>query len=575
MQAKQPSKHKNRPPTASEAYSRSGFRPSEMPGFEPLDRGMLPLGVQTFSEVRSSGDYYVDKTAYAHRMATEGKCYFLSRPRRFGKSLFVSMLKELFEGNEKLFEGLLIHDQWDWNVSRPVLHLSFGSGHFTIPGGLHEDLSARMQDAESEAGITSNTSALPARLRRLLAELHRRSGRRAVVLIDEYDKPILDAIEDSDPARANRDFPRGEQDLTDRQVGHENPARANRDFLRGFYAMRSKFSDEHLRFVFLTGVSKFSKVSLFSGLNNLQDITLNPAYSTVCGFTETDLDRVFTPELEGLDRDLIREWYNGYSWLGTEKVYNPYDVLMLLHEREFRPHWFETASPTFLINTLIKQRVPTPSLTGTVSRDRLLSSFDVDHIGTEALLFQTGYLTITAAKQNGIHTLYELDYPNLEVRHSLNTALLQKLTGPETSHTATTSNLPNLLLQGDTQGLRELFECFFSSIPHQWHTTNHAAQYESYYSSIFYTYFTACGIDTRVEDTTNRGRIDMTAITPQHIWIFEFKTTKHTPTGTALQQIHDRGYPDKYRTHNLPIILVGIEFNPETRNITSFQTTTT
>ena len=308
-------------------------------------------------------------------------------------------------------------------------------------------------------------------------------------------------------------------------------------------------------------MSKFSKVSLFSGLNNLQDITLNPAYSTVCGFTETDLDRVFTPELEGLDRDLIREWYNGYSWLGTEKVYNPYDVLMLLHEREFRPHWFETASPTFLINTLIKQRVPTPSLTGTVSRDRLLSSFDVDHIGTEALLFQTGYLTITAEHDDDGDVSYQLDYPNREVRQSLNKTLLRKLAGNTVTEKVKRTPLLTLLRRGDTQGLRKLFEGFFAGIPHQWHTSGRAARYEAYYASVFYTYFAACGLDITPEDATNLGRVDLTVRTPQHIWIFEFKTTEHTPTGTALQQIHDRGYPDKYRTHGLPIILIGIEFD--------------
>ena len=510
---------------------------------------MLPLGVQTFSEVRRSGDYYVDKTAYALRMTAEGKCYFLSRPRRFGKSLFVSMLKELFEGNEELFEGLFVHDRWDWSVSRPVVHLSFGSGDFTTAGGLYEDLSARMEDAESAAGFADDADALPARLRRLLAKLHRRSGRRVVVLIDEYDKPILDAIRDPDLKRSNRDF------------------------LRGFYAA-VKDADEHVRFVFLTGVSKFSKVSLFSGLNNLKDITLNPAYSSVCGFTEADLDRVFAPELQGLDRDLMREWYNGYGWLGTEKVYNPYDVLMLLDERQFRPHWFETASPTFLIDTLIDRGVPTPMLTGTVDRDRLLSSLDVNRIGTEALLFQTGYLTITGEHDDGGDVSYELDYPNREVRQSLNRTLLRELVGDTTAEKAKRTPLLRLLLHGDVEGLRELFKEFFASIPHQWHTSGRAAKYEACYASVFYTYFAACGLDVAVEDATSLGRVDMAVRTPQNIWLFEFKTTQHATAGAALRQMYDRGYADKYRTHDLPIILAGIEFDTETRNIVDYHTAT-
>ena len=475
-------------------------------------RGVLPLGVQTFSKVRKSGDYYVDKTAYAHKMIAEGECYFLSRPRRFGKSLFVSMLKELFKGNRALFEGLHVHDRWDWSTTHPVVHLSFGSGHFTKPDGLDTNATAQLRRIQEHTEVTAGHGGPSERFVQLLADLHRSSGRQAVVLVDEYDKPILDAIGDPDRARANRDF------------------------LRGFYAA-IKDADEHVRFVFLTGVSKFSKVSLFSGLNNLKDITINPAYSSVCGFTEDDLDRVFAAELRGLDRDLVREWYNGYSWLGPEKVYNPYNVLTLLDEREFMPHWFETASPTFLIDKLTERRVPTPSLTGTVSRDRLLTSFDVDRIGTEALMFQTGYLTITGTKQHGVHTLYELDYPNLEVRHSLHTALLEQLAGPEPSHAATVGVLPEILLEGDTQGLRELFERFFASIPYQWHTTTSrsAAEYESYYASVFYTYFVACGTDVRVEDFTNRGRVDMAALTTRNIWIFEFKTTAHTPPGASLQ----------------------------------------
>ena len=513
---------------------------------------MLPLGLQTFSKVRGSGDYYVDKTAYACRMATEGECYFLSRPRRFGKSLFTSMLKELFEGNEDLFKGLFVHDRWDWSVRHPVIRIDFSGGLFTDPDGVRAGVNAQLFGIERRMGITTDYTGLPepARLSLLIEDLHQRSGRRVVVLVDEYDKPILDAINDTDLARSNRDF------------------------LRGFYGSL-KFSDEHLRFVFLTGVSKFSKVSLFSGLNNLKDITTNPAYSSVCGFTEADLDRVFSPELQGLDRDLLREWYNGYNWLGPEKVYNPYDVLMLLDEHEFRAHWFETASPTFLIDTLIKRGVPTPTLTGTVGRDKLLSSFDIDRIGTEALMFQTGYLTITGTKQHGVHTLYELDYPNLEVRHSLHTALLEQLAGPEPSHAATIGDLPEILQKGDTQGLHKLFEQFFAGIPHQWHASGRLARYEAYYASVFYTYFAACGLRITAEDTTNLGRIDLTVHTPNNIWLFEFKTTQHTKKGTALQQIHNRGYADKYRNHNLPIILVGIEFNTKTRNITNYQTTHT
>ena len=238
------------------------------------------------------------------RLIDEGTHFFLSRPRRFGKSLFLDTLKELFEGSEELFQGLAIHDRWDWSVRDPVVRLSFGGGNFKEAGHLHQNVMAQLDRVQRETGVTSDYAMAPERLAHILGALHRDTGRRVVVLIDEYDKPILDAL----------DVPEA--------------ARANRDFLRGFYGV-IKDADAHVRFAFLTGVTKFSKVSLFSGLNNLLDITLEPRYSAICGYTEADLDEVFAVELAGLDRARIREWYNGYGWLGEEKVYNPYDVLLL------------------------------------------------------------------------------------------------------------------------------------------------------------------------------------------------------------------------------------------------------
>ena len=334
-----------------------------------MARRKLPIGIQTFREIREDGCYYVDKTPLMHRLAAEGKHYFLSRPRRFGKSLFLDTLKELFEGSEALFEGLHIHRRWDWSVRHPVVRLSFGAGHFTEPGYLHKNLMAQLDGAEERAGVGSRYDTAPERFGRLLAKLHAHAGERVVVLVDEYDKPILDALDTPEVARANRDY------------------------LRGLYAV-IKDCDAHIRFSFITGVSKFSKVSLFSGLNNLEDLTLDRRCSAICGYTEADLDTVFAPELPGLDRDAIREWYNGYGWLGEEKVYNPFDILLLFRNREFGAWWFETGTPAFLVETLLERRVSSVALDGMMGTSALLSAFDVDAIGTEALLFQTGYLTI-------------------------------------------------------------------------------------------------------------------------------------------------------------------------------------
>ena len=365
-------------------------------------RRRLPIGIQTFREVRQDGCYYVDKTRHIGTLAASGKHYFLSRPRRFGKSLFLDTLKELFEGSEELFQGLAIHGQWDWSVRNPVVRLDFSQGDFTVPGYLHRNAMAQLDGLERRVGVASGYDTAPERLSHLLETLHERTGERVVVLVDEYDKPILDALEDADLARANRNY------------------------LRGLYSTL-KFADAHVRLSFITGVSKFNKVSLFSGLNNLLDITLDPQYSTICGYTEADLDAVFAPELPGLDRAVIREWYNGYSWLGEEKVYNPFDILLLFNSREFKAHWLETGSPTFLVDLLFRRRVRSVDFDGMLASDDLLSAFDVDEIAPEALLFQTGYLTIREREDLGGETFYRLGYPNREVRQGLNRSLLRRL----------------------------------------------------------------------------------------------------------------------------------------------------
>jgi len=293
--------------------------------------------MQTFREVRERECYYVDKTAYLKRLTDEGKHYFLSRPRRFGKSLFLDTLKEFFQGNEGLFEGLYIHDHHDWSKRHPVVRLSFGGGNFTQPGMLEANVMEQLAAAERRMGVVSEYLTAAGRFAYLLEALHGQTGQRVAVLVDEYDKPILDAL-----------------------VEAPEVALANRDYLRGLYGV-IKDSDAHVRFTFLTGISKFSKVNLFSQLNNLTDLTLDPVYSSICGYTEGDLDTVFWPELEGLDRERIREWYNGYSWLGSEKVYNPYDVLLLFRRGRFAAHWFETGTPAFLVDTLFKRQVASVS----------------------------------------------------------------------------------------------------------------------------------------------------------------------------------------------------------------------
>ena len=511
-----------------------------------MTRRRLPIGIQTFREVREEDCYYVDKTGYVERLLAEGKHYFLSRPRRFGKSLFLDTLKELFEGNEALFAGLYIHERHDWSQQHPVVRLSFAGGSFTEPGVLQANVMEQLAAAERRTGLVTEYLTAPGRFANLLEALHRQTGQRVAVLVDEYDKPILDALEMPEVALANRGF------------------------LRGLYGV-IKDSDAHVRFTFLTGITKFSKVNLFSQLNNLTDLTLDPVYSSICGYTEGDLETVFAPELGGLDRERVREWYNGYSWRGNEKVYNPYDVLLLLRRREFKAHWFETGTPAFLVDKLFERRVTSVSLDQTVGTEELLSTFDVEHIGTEALLFQTGYLTIIGEEELGGKALYRLGYPNREVRQSLNEHLLRCLVQDSAQQTANSRRLARLLEAHDCAGLQDLFHAFFASIPYQWYTNNDVARYEGFYASVFYSYFAALGYEIAVEESSSHRRLDMALRTGGRVYLFEFKVVEMAPPGSALAQLQSRDYAAKYRHLKQPIHLIGVEFSRETRNVTAFE----
>ncbi len=511
-----------------------------------MTRRRLPIGIQTFAKIREENYYYVDKTVHLRRLIDEGTHYFLSRPRRFGKSLFLDTMKELFEGNEPLFEGLHVHDHWDWSVRYPVLRLDFGSGNLDEPESLHKEVMAQLDAIERETGVESPYDAASARFRHIIQMLHREAGQRVVVLVDEYDKPILDVLETPEIARANRDF------------------------LRGLYST-IKSNDAHIRFTFLTGVSKFSKVSLFSGLNNLTDITIDPQYSDLCGYTETDLDVVFAPELPGLDREEIRDWYNGYSWRGDEKVYNPFDILLLFRRHSFEAYWFETGTPAFLVEILLDRGVGTIALDNMLGSDELLSTFDVDTIVPEALLFQTGYLTILRTEPRGGRMFYRLGYPNREVRQSLNESLLNHLIGHSSRGVEHSARLHDLLLINDFEGLKTLFHAFFASIPYEWHTNNDVANFEGYYASVFYSYFAALGLNITVEDSASQGRADMAVHFNDNVYLFEFKVVELASAGAAMAQLQEKSYADKYRNLNQPIHLIGVEFSKDTRNITGFE----
>ncbi|HMV41969.1 MAG TPA: AAA family ATPase [Leptospiraceae bacterium] len=513
----------------------------------------LPLGIQTFSEMIEDNHYYVDKTMFVHKLASVGKYFFLSRPRRFGKSSFLDTLKEAYEGNEKLFQGLFLEKNWNWQKKHPVIKISFGGGIMQSSKDVLEKIEGILQMNEKHLGISCQNKTISNCFTELIQSSFEKYKQKVVILIDEYDKPILDNIEKPD-------------------VPYEV-----REILKGFYSV-IKDSDNYIQFVFITGVSKFSRINLFSGLNNLTDITLDPDFASICGYTQKELNQTFADLLTDVPMDQLKEWYNGYNFCG-DKVYNPYDVLNYFRTKDFKNYWFETGTPSFLIKLIDKRKFPIPDLENIQLTESSLNSFDIGSIELETLLFQTGYLTIESIQKVGDMTLYEMVYPNKEVRMSLNDVILKYLSTLNTEKELNKVKLYRLLEAGDINGMRDLFHAFFASIPYNWYTNNEIASYEGYYSSIFYTYFTAIGVEVKVEDASNKGRIDMVAILNGRCYILEFKVNEMTPNGKAIAQLKERKYHEKYigyvSTHLgsgtvSEIYLIGVEFNKTDRNITAF-----
>lgn len=512
-----------------------------------MEKLELPLGVQNFREIRRDGHYYVDKTDYVYQLAQHRKYNFLSRPRRFGKSLLVDTIAEAFEGNKELFEGLAIYDKWDWTVSYPVIRFDYGTGDFTDPADLTEVTHAHLSEAEEKYNVKTSQSSPSIRFFELIRRVYLSTGLPVVVLVDEYDKPILDALEQTDVALSNRKL------------------------LRSIFSTL-KTRDGMVRFGFFTGVSKFSKVNLFSGFNQLVDMTLNPRYSAICGYTDSEIDTIFGPELDGLDRDKIREWYNGYSWLGEERVYCPQELLSLFDERRFKSWWYETGSPAFLVDLLRNKPVFSAEIGIEFCNESLLSRFDFDQRVPEALLFQTGYLTISETKEQGDEMLFRLDYPNLGVRRSLN-ELLESMylrDWDAKKQDKTSQLLIEHLENCDTPKLEEHFKSLFSSIPHQWYDSSPIEKYEAHCASVFLSHFQGAKLEVRAEEPTSHGRIDLTAIVENRMYIFEFKIAERSTAGEGMEQMRSKGYADKYRSKGLPIHLVSVEYSSEKRNIVNF-----
>lgn len=503
----------------------------------------LPIGIQNFSDIQTENYCYADKTRLIARLIDHGKFYFLSRPRRFGKSLLIDTIAEAFLGNKKLFKGLYLENNWDWSKKHPVIRIDFAESILHSAARLNVKLLHQIEDCAAHHKIQIKRQEASDQFHELICKLHEKTGQRVAVLVDEYDKPILDNITDSDLAKELRNG------------------------LRNFYSVL-KAQGAHLCFVMLTGVSKFSKVSLFSGLNNLQDITLDHRYGTLCGYTQEELETVFHEHLKNVDLNEVKKWYNGYNFL-SESVYNPFDVLLYLDTRRFKPHWFETGTPTFLVDLIHKKKMSVTSLENLEITDTFMGSFDVDNIEPEPLLFQTGYLTILKEETYPGGILYTLGFPNHEVRYSFNNAILAKLSNTGQAQDKHKLALMRILRNNDLDKLKELFHAFFASIPNQWYRKNNIAGYEGYYCSIVYCYFTALGLKVHVEESTNHGQLDMAVLFNSTVYIIEFKVNELTNPGKALSQIKEKKYYEKYADQETYII--GIEFSKKDKNITRFE----
>ena len=507
----------------------------------------LPLGIQSFSKIIEQNYLYVDKTEIIHRLVTEGQLYFLSRPRRFGKSLLLSTLEALFLGRKQLFEGLYITDHWDFKP-RPVIRLDFLGVESDDPEVLKRSVIQRLDHEARKYGLTLSAQDCANRFHQLITELAQR-GERVVVLIDEYDKPILD------------------------QIGNSKRAVANTRFLATFYAVL-KSVEQHLEFLFLTGVSKFTRVSLFSDLNNLEDLTLNPSYAAVTGFTEDELQRHFTPFLErqidGYGGEALRarmkDWYNGYSWDGETRIYNPVSVLSLFKQEQFGHFWFSSGTPKFLIQLLRTGRVSIPQLEHLKIKAFSMDGFEPEKVDPIALLFQTGYLTIDRITQTEIGRSYHMSYPNFEVRYAFLTYLLADYSDHDPGRIGVmAADIGDHLKAGHIDAFCEGIRSLFASVPYNIFLSDQ----EAYYHTVVYLVLSLMGVRTAAEIQTNMGRIDAVFETKDCFYVTEFKLGT---AQSALDQIESKGYAQTYGDRGKAVISLGIGIDPRKRNISEWLT---
>jgi len=504
----------------------------------------LPIGIAVFRDIIEENYIYIDKTKYAYELITNYKYTFLSRPRRFGKSLFLDTLQEIFEGNQKLFKGLYIYDKWDWNQKYPVIKISF-SGDLRSP----EKLKNRLNDIliqnqkRLEVECEKVEEAYDSCFEELIREIYKKYNKKVVILIDEYDKAILDNLDQI-------------------EVAHKN-----REILKSFYTIM-KDNERYIEFVFLTGVSKFSKASIFSGLNNLEDISLNPNFGTVCGYTQNDIEITFKPYLKVADLEELKKWYNGYNFL-SEKVYNPFDILLFIRNNfKFKNYWFDSGTPNFLIKLFKQGKYNLASFENLKVKESFINAFDIDRLNLETVMFQSGYLTIKEEIQRRRKIEYILTYPNFETKMSFNDYLLDYLVDDHIQKGSIQDNLIDILEVADLEKLETTLKALFASIAYNNFTNNYILNYEGFYASVIYAYFAGAGFDDiRAEDVTSSGRIDLSVFIDDKVYIFEFKVDN----SGALEQIKSKEYYQKYIDKFNKIYIIEVEFDSESRSIKRYE----
>ena len=524
-----------------------------------------PIGIQSFDRIREEGFVYVDKTDLVYRLATEGHVYFLSRPRRFGKSLLVSTLKHYFLGHKELFQGLAIEQlEQDW-LEYPVFHIDFNGTNFLEAGALKSKIEGYIFDWERQYGIEPQSSFLGERFAAVLAAAHRKTGRRAVVLIDEYDKPILDVLDSEFYATVDGNRIRFED--------------MHREILKGFYSV-FKGTDEHLRFVLLTGVTKFSQISVFSGFNQPKDISMDKRYEALCGITEEELYTTFAEpikelaESQNLDEEgmkqLLKQQYDGYHFsTKLTDIYNPFSLLNCFDSMAIQDYWFASGTPTYLVRLLNHFKQNINELINDYHFPEEFIDYKADVEQPLPMIYQSGYLTIK--EYDPIMRSYLLDFPNKEVQRGFVTLIASSYLNTRT-HSLSNWMLRSIrqLQQGQIQDFGNALTAFLADIPYSMRRKDSERERERYFQYTFFLLLRMLSCFTvYIEKEQSQGRVDCIVEVPDYIYIFEFKLDDSAKE--ALRQIEEKGYARPYATDRRKLFRVGINFSSETGTISEFE----